>query len=171
MSWSSGIRLLAVLAVTAVLPALSACSGFRPVYGESFATAGRYSFDYAEPGSRLDQVIYTELRLRLGPESDAINAIDVAVSATASSRAITRTAVTKPAATHEMTVSASVVATGPDGAVVFTGTRTAGALYTTSGQALADAAAQTDASERAARALADTIRLAIIGALEAGPGA
>ena len=171
MSWSRGIRVLAVLAVTAALPLLSACSGFRPVYGEGFSAAARHSFDYAEPGSRLDQVIYTELRLRLAPETANPDAIDVAVSASASTRAITKTGVAKPAATQEMTVSASISVTGPDGKLIFSGTRSASALYTTTGQVLADTAAQTDASERAARALADTIRLAILGALEAGPGA
>lgn len=170
MSWSRGVRLAAVLAVTAMLPLLSACSSFRPVYGSPGAIS-RYSFDYAAPASRLDQIIYTELRLRLGPDTDADGAIKVAVSATAGARNLTRTGVAKPATTAEMVVTATISVVGPDGEVIFTGTRTASALYVTVGQVLADTSAQTDAAERAARALADTVRLAIVGALEAGPGA
>jgi hypothetical protein len=154
-----------------MLPLLAACSGFRPVYGDAGSAVSRYSFDYAAPGSRLDQVIYTELRLRLGPDTDAASAIKVAVSAYAGARALTRTAVAKPASTAEMVVSATIRVVGPDGEVIFTGTRSASAIYTTVGQVLADTAAQTDAADRAARALAETIRLMILGALEAGPGA
>jgi hypothetical protein len=171
MSWSRGVRLAAVLAVTAILPLLAACSGFRPVYGDAAGAVSRYRFDYVAPGSRLDQIIYTELRLRLGPDTDADGAIKVAVSATAGARNITRTGVVKPATTAEMVVTATISVVGPDGEAIFSGTRSASALYTTVGQVLADTSAQTDAAERAARALADTVRLAIIGALEAGPGA
>lgn len=171
MSLSSSMKLIAVLAVTAMLPLLAACSGFRPVYGDAAGAVSRYSFEYGTPATRLDQVLYTELRLRLGPDTGDAGTVKVVVSTSANSRAITRTAVVKPATTNEMTVSGSFTVTGADGEEIASGSRTASALYETTGQVLADTAAQSDASERAARALAETIRLAILGALEARPGA
>ena len=167
MSWSSVRRIATVLLVTAALPALAACSNVRPLYGDMAAAQNRYTFSYAAPATRLDQVLYTELRLKLGPHASGDGAIMVAVSTSISGlRALTKTAVVKPQATNEVVVSATVTVTGADGETIFTGRRTAGALYTTAGQVLADTAALTEAQERAARALADTVRLAILGALE-----
>lgn len=169
MSWSSVPRAIAVLAGTLALLMLASCSGFRPVYGDGVGPSDRYAFDYASPASRLDQVIYTELRLRLGPEAPGSDALAVAVAASPSVRPLTRTGVVKPATTNQATVTATVSVSRPDGTVVFSGSRSASALYTTAGQVLADTAAQAEAEERAARALAETIRLAILGALESVP--
>lgn len=163
MSWSSGsARLLGGLLL--MLALLQACSGFRPVYSDSAALSA-HSFHYADPGSRLDQVIYTELRLRLGPASDDPDALQVTVVTSAGARSITRTNTNKPATSNAMVVSASFSVISPDGEVVASGTRSTEALYTTTTQVLGDVEASTEAAERGARALADTIRLAIIGAL------
>jgi hypothetical protein len=153
-----------VLAVTLALPVLSACSTVRPLYGEATT---RYLFSYAAPASRLDQIIYSELRLKLGPQSDSPDAYQVAVSTTPGYRGLTKSNVARPFSTSEASVTASVSVTAPDGTLVFSGTRFQTAIYTGAGQALADSTAASEASDRAARSLADTIRLLIVGALEA----
>jgi len=164
MSWSRRAIALKILAILALV-SLASCSGFRPVYGDVDTSPAGYAFSYADPASRLDQIIYTELRLRLGPETDAPDAIRVVVTSYSGARGLTRTAVVKPGTSYEMDVTASVLATAADGTVLFSGTRRASAIYQTRGQVLADTEAQTEAAERAAKALADSVRLAIIGAL------
>jgi hypothetical protein len=163
MSWSSAkpLKLVAVLS----LFLLAACSGFRPLYGDVGFNPARYAFRYAEPASRLDQIIYAELRLRLGPESNAPGALRVAVSTSAAARALTRTGTPRVASVNAMTVTTSYSVTTPEGDIVTSGARSTEAVYTVVGQVLADTEAANDASERGARALADTVRLAILGAL------
>jgi hypothetical protein len=73
--------------------------------------------------------------------------------------------VTRPSDQREARVSAVIRIVAADGSVVFSGSRYATALFATSGQVFADTEAEQDAEERAARALAETIRLTIIGAL------
>lgn len=173
MSWSRLLlrKCLILLAIAVAAGALSACSGFRPVYGDAYAPVTRHTFTYADPGSRLDQIIYTELRLRLGPASTSPDALRIHVTTYTTAEDLTRTAVTKPATTAELTVTATVTVVDADGETILAGTRRQSALYTTIGQVLADNAARTDAGERAAKTLAETVRLAILGALETAGGA
>ena len=162
---SSAAKAATVLLVTLVLP-LAGCSTVRPLYGtEASAAVTSQRFAYADPGNTTDQALYTELRLRLGPQSDSADALRVAVSTSSGARAITRTNVSKPTTTYEMTVSATVTVIDAAGKVVFSGVRKSSALYETTGQALADVAAANEAADRAARAVADPVRLAILGAL------
>jgi LPS-assembly lipoprotein len=166
MSWSdAAANALKPLLFISLLLVLAGCSGFRPVYGDPATDARQYAFAYAEPASRLDQIIYTELRLRLGPPSTDPDAIRVAVSTTSGARGLTRTAVAKPMTNLEMLVSTAISVTRADGTVLFTGTRSTSAFYTSAGQVLADVAAQTEAAERGAKALADSVRLTILGAV------
>lgn len=158
-------KLLKLLVILGIVAALGGCSGFRPVHGEDGADTANYSFYYPDPGNRLDQIIYTELRLRLGPASAQDGAYSVSVATSTSSRGLTRTSVTKPATTSEMVVTTSIVVSDPEGKIVFSGRRSASALYTTAGQVLADVEAATEASERGAKALADIVRLSVLGAL------
>jgi LPS-assembly lipoprotein len=153
------------LAFLAVLVVLAGCSGIRPLYGTDAVQPGHYAFHYAEPVSRLDQVVYRELRLRLGPDSDTPDALKVTVATTAGGQALTHTGTAKPATTSQMTVTASVSVIGPEGDVVFSGTRSAAATYTSVGQVLSDTEGFNEAAERGARSVAETIRLAILGAL------
>lgn len=165
MSWFSAIaRLLKMLAIIGIVAAVAGCSGFKPVYGDGSLASG-VSFYYPDPGSRLDQIIYSELRLRLGPASPQDGAYSVSVSTSASGRGITKTAVVKPAKTLEMVVTASIIVVDPEGKVVFAGNRSTSALYESVGQVLADTEAQTEAAERGAKALADIVRLAVLGAI------
>ena len=161
---SRGLRLGLVLAALVLPLALAGCSGFRPVYGTTGITSERLAFNYGDPDSRLEQIIIKELELRLGKGGDP-GAPVVRVTASAAARALTRTAVVKPRTQYEMTVSATYTVTSADGDLLLSGSRRATASYETVGQVLADEAAAKDATERAGRTVADTIRLAILGGL------
>ena len=62
-------------------------------------------------------------------------------------------------------VNALIELIDADGKVAFTATRSASAIFTADSQALAEAEAERDARERAARELAETVRLTLLGAL------
>lgn len=143
--------------------ALAGCTGLRPVYGDYGLTGSTLAFSYAEPASRVDQIIIQALRLRLGKSADP-DAPRVTISAYPGGRQLNRSRVGRPVNEHEVVVTASYrVESG--GAVVASGTRTASAHYTRNSQVLADDAAYNDAIERAAREVAETIRLSIIADL------
>jgi hypothetical protein len=144
--------------------ALSACSSFRPVYGDNGLTNESIALAYAKPDTRLEQIIYQSLALRLG-KSARTDAPLVTVDVTQDSRALTSGTITSPNRQRQMVVTAAITLTTPTGETLFKGDRSAAADYTTNSQALANQAAETEAAERAARALAETIRLTLIAAL------
>ncbi len=162
--WSSKPWLVALAIATPLL--LAGCSGLRPVYGTGGVVGERLELSYAEPATRLEQIIIQDLALRLG-NSRRTDVPRVAISAKTKTRELTRTSVVKPVTQHEITITATYTVTSTDGEVMLTGTRRAAADYSTSSQVLADEAAAKDAAERAARAVADTIRLSILGQLAA----
>jgi len=161
--WSSKPWLVA-LAIAAPL-LLAGCSGLRPVYGTG-GVGDRLELSYAEPETRLEQIIIQDLALRLG-DSQRSDVPQVDITATTKTRELTRTSVVKPVTQHEVTITATYTVTSVDGEVMLTGTRRAAADYSATTQVLADEAAAKDAAERAARAVADTIRLSILGQLAA----
>ncbi len=164
---SSGARtgLIALALATAV--SLGACSGFRPVYGPGGVTQQQVALIYAAPTSRVEQVIYEDLALKLGKATS--NAPTLKITAQSFSRDTTVQSTTAAAALPnlqmEMEVTADIKLTDVNGRVIFSGMRSATADYTTNSQGLANDAASADAIKRAADALADTIRLTILGAL------
>jgi hypothetical protein len=154
---------LIVLVLSGAALGLAGCT-FTPVYGDYGVTQQRLEFAYAKPASRLDQIVIQDLSLKLG-KSQRPSAPLITISTSAGGdRALTRTGTTKPAKQREVlvTVSFTVVV---DERVVAAGSRSASALYTTSGQVLADDAAYRDATERAALAAGETVRLSILAAL------
>jgi hypothetical protein len=64
-----------------------------------------------------------------------------------------------------MVVTAQIELIGTDGLVILSTSRSAAALYTTDSQGLAASEAEREAVERAARELAETVRLTLLGAL------
>jgi LPS-assembly lipoprotein len=169
---SSSLRTSFLAFGIAAAVALSGCSSLRPVYGDAGIGAERLALYYAKPASRLEQIITQDLIVRLGSTDDA-SAPTFSVVATTSKRQLTRTNVTKPATQWEIRVDAKYVVTS-GGKPIAQGSRQATAGYSASGQVLADEAAIKDATERAGHAVADTIRLSILGALSqpaAGAGA
>ncbi|WP_158626075.1 hypothetical protein [Arsenicitalea aurantiaca] len=146
------------------MAALAACSSFTPAYGPQSVAEGRLALAYAAPNNRLEQVIYQDLALRLGPGGDT-GAPRVSVTARSDVRRLARSRTDNPRTEFEAVVTADLVVTEADGAVSFTATRSASAVFTRGEQVLADVSAETEAAERAARAVAETLRLTLLGAL------
>lgn len=164
--WSRKALRAGLIALGLALPlALAGCSGVRPLYGEGGITRAEVEFYYAKPTSRLEQIIIQDLSLRLG-RTENPGAPTIRISASAASRALTRTNVVKPATQHEVTVTATYTIEA-GGEVMASGTRRASASYSVNTQVLADTEAYDDAVARAGHAVADTIRLAILGQLSA----
>jgi LPS-assembly lipoprotein len=164
MSSSSALRLGLVVLALLVPLVLAGCSSFRPVYGVDGIATGRLALSYAKPASRLEQIIIQDLKLKLGSTNDA-GAPRVTIRAAAPSRPLTRGTASRAMTDHEVVVTATygVVANGK---VVAEGSRRAAASYRSTGQqVLADESAYRDAAERAAREVAETIRLSIIADL------
>ncbi|HEY0917820.1 hypothetical protein [Devosia sp.] len=153
------------LALAAAVLALGGCT-LTPVYGERGVGAARLEVAYSAPATRLDQIVIEDLALRLG-KGGGPGAPQVAISTSAANRALTHSNTARPTKANEVTVSVAYTVTVA-GKVVAVGNRAASAAWTTRGQVLADEEARREAEERAARAAAETVRLAILGAL-AGP--
>ncbi len=166
MSWSKAVLRNAMLAFALVgASTLAACSGLTPVYGERGIGVERHAFRYDKPASRLDQIIYQELVLKLGRATDPSVPL-VRITTTSSVRGLTKTNVANPAAQKEAVVTARIELIDADGTIAYTATRSAAASFTTDRyQALAETEAEKEARERAARELAETVRLTLLGAL------
>jgi LPS-assembly lipoprotein len=166
MSWSKALLRNSFLALAlAGAATLSACSSFTPVYGENGIGVERHAFRYDKPASRLDQIIYQELVLKLGRTADPSVPL-VRVTTTSSVRDLTKTKISNPAAQKEAVVNATIELVDANGNVAFTASRSASALFNADrAQALAETEAEKEAKERAARELAETVRLTLLGAL------
>lgn len=160
----------AVLMALAGLALLLAagCSGLTPVYGGLAGDPRQAGFAYAEPADRLSQVVLQELALRLGTASGPDVPLLRIEAAAGPHRALSRTGGDRPMRQHEVTVVARYeVSLG--GRVLASGSRGATASYTRDSQVLATTSAITEAEERAARAVAESVRLAILAELGAAP--
>ncbi len=159
LSRALGAGLLAM----ALVGPLAACTGLRPVYSDAGIGAQRVDVAYAAPRNRLEQIIYQDLALRLGKAEGKVPV--VRVSASSRSAALTSDVVASPLDQRQVTVTATLTVTAPDGRVLFSGVRSQTADLTHGAQVLANEQA-TDAAERqAALLLADTLRLQIMAAL------
>ena len=170
MSWSDrfrGVLLAATLLGGAAV--LSGCS-FSPVYGGNgsfgrgaLADQPLLNYAYAKPNSRLEQVVYQELALRLG-SSDAETAPLVSLSVSAGGVGVMQSVTPDPRKVAEMSVTVTATITPRDGSgnAPVTITRRATATYSHAGQALNDNEAALEAQERAARSAAESLRLAIL---------
>ena len=162
-SFSRAFRIAALVAGLALPLPLAACSGLTPVYGPSGVGQERVAVSYGKPTNRTERIIYEDLALKLGKA--AVAAPKVTVSASARSRALTSGTLSVPSTPMQMTVTANITVTDASGKKVFSGTRSQTADYTTDPQAFASQQAASDAADRAAKLLADTIRLEVLGAL------
>jgi hypothetical protein len=161
-SFSRLFRIAAVALALGVVPVLAGCSGLKPVYGD-VRIGGQQAVElrYESPQNRLEQIIYQDLALRLGKSSGNVPMVRV----TASQSSVSLAAKAAGMEPQQMRVTASVVVTAPDGQVLLSRSRTQTADYTTGPQSLSNRQAAADAAERAARLLADTLRLEILAAL------
>ena len=171
MSSSKGLirNILLSLTFTGSAIALSGC-GLTPLYGDSSLTRQSMALSYAEPTSRLEQIVYQELGRSFAPSASA-DAPLVSVSVSRSGRGVTRTSNPGSTTNYEMVVTGTILIVGPEPEkkVILNVTRQASASYTTTGQVLADNSADIEASERGARALAETLRLTVLATLANSP--
>lgn len=164
--WSSSrvVRTLGLLLALAAPLCLAACSGFTPVYGPGGIYAAKVALVYDTPSNQLEQIIYEDLALKLGKATGSAPKLTVTVSRNANG--LTSNAVSSlPNRPYEMVVKASVKLVDVNGKVLFQGSRSASAGYTTDSQVLANSEAADEAARRAAKSLADTIRLTLLGVL------
>ena len=166
MSSFSRAAASALLAVVLLAP-LAACTGIRPVYSDAGLGAKRVHVVYAAPNNRLEQIIYNDLALKLGKGGG--NAPTVSVTASSGTAGLSNTTVSTPVNARQVTVTARLTVTAPDGTVLFSGTRSQTADLTNSAQSLANQQATESAQRQAALLLADTLRLEILGALSKWP--
>jgi LPS-assembly lipoprotein len=168
--WSSKPLLRIAFVALSLLGAmaLAGCTGLTPVYGERGIGAERNALNYSKPNSRHEQIIYQELVLRFGRTSDP-SSPTVRITTSSYSRDLTRSQVNppfgRPSEPYEATVTALIELIAADGSVILSTSRSAAALYSTDSQALAASEAEREAGDRAARELAETVRLTLLGAL------
>jgi len=166
MSWSKRFHRLSFLAVAIVgTPLLAACT-LTPVYSGRLAETGAITFAYTKPSSRLEQVIYQELSLRF-PSSDSETVPLATVRVGVAGGRLVDTITLDPNKDFEVTVTATLTIQSRDGGnaapVVITRKATAG--FTRGAQILSDQFAFAEASERAAKSAAESLRIAILATL------
>jgi hypothetical protein len=167
MSWSRRTRHIVFAAILVGSGAVLGACSFSPVYSGTLASQPLLNLSYAKPESRPEQVIYQELALRLG-SSDSPTAPLATVSASASAGGLGfLTATDNPSKPYRVTVTATLTIAQRDGSdsepLVIT--RRATAEYSTNSQVLSDTAAANEASDRAGKAAAESLRLAVLAAL------
>lgn len=161
MWFASALRAAGLALVLSAPIALGGCT-LTPVYGDAAATGAALALTYAEPSSRLEQIVYQELSGRLGTSGPGapLFSANVAVSATSIGLSDVPSPVTDRQVVATITYSVTQGET-----ILADGTRSATSGYQTTGQIVADQAAQKGAEEQATRAAAETVRLALIAAL------
>lgn len=163
MSWSKPLTRLGFIVLTLGTPiVLSACT-LTPVYSGAMAESPSMNLAFAKPRTRLEQIIYQDLSFRLG-STDSATAPLVTVSVSSSAGDMTLSATSNPSKPVEVFATATMTITPRDGSdsKVQTITRKASATYTRNSQVLADKSAEIEAAERAAKAVAESLRLAVL---------
>ncbi|SEQ23296.1 hypothetical protein SAMN05428969_2324 [Devosia sp. YR412] len=167
MSLSKRTRATALAGLMLVSGALLGACSFQPVYSGALAASPTLDIAYAEPTTRLEQIVYQELELRLGSSTSPtapLATVTVAGSGTGVAPMTSSPNISAPARAG---VTATITITRRDGsdAKPLVLSRSATAQYTTTGQVLANTAAANDATERATKAAAESLRLAVLAAL------
>jgi LPS-assembly lipoprotein len=157
MSSSSRRFVLAFVALVTV-----AGCGLTPVYQSGADPTLVDRIGYAEPTSRAEQVIYQALKFSLGEGPSAPLLLTASVETDIS--AVSRVQSDDPATPYrlEMTARYTLVDGADPETVLLSERRAADATFTRGPQASANAAAEADAEERAARRLADIIRARLL---------
>jgi hypothetical protein len=158
----------AFVALAFSLPALAlAGCTLTPVYSDAAATQAKLRFHYLEPTSRLEQVVYQELALRFGGDAgEGAPRLRISVGQSVRDLTISATKPANPVDNLQVRVSGTASVVSADGStLLLTVKRTASANYETNGQVFADREARNEAAERAARELAESLRLGLIAGL------
>lgn len=155
----------------ALIPFLAACS-FSPAYqaGADGRQAG-FGFQYQSPATPLAQIVEHELMASL-PPSAARQMGFVTVTVSSSAYRVGRTSTNAVMTRYEAKLNGHLIVYNNEtkSKSLFDISRVATAQYAVTGQLLADQAAHDDAEQRAARALAETLRLALFARFSGEPG-
>jgi LPS-assembly lipoprotein len=175
MSLSKGVSRRGVLSLGLMAAAavnLAGC-GLTPLYGAGMEASRPTAFAYAEPNSRLEQIVYQELARSLGPNTPGAPLLSVSVGV--GGIAGTRTANPGLKTNYQtlLTGNLTIVREGDKPSdkplLLMNISRQASAAYTTAGQVLADNTAGIEAVDRAAKELAESLRLSILAYYSAHP--
>lgn len=161
--WSSkraARNTLVSLVLLAPMLAVAGCTGLTPVYSDAAMAQKTFAFNFAKPNSRLDQVAYQELASRF--PNAAPDAPTLAVSISAGGRQLTRSATDNPVTNSEAGAYGTLTITDAQGKQLFVASRNASSSYQTNGQVFADTEAYKAATEQATRAVAESLRLAVL---------
>jgi hypothetical protein len=156
---------LAVAALLVSVLTLAGCT-IRPVYSGPNIDRMAWAFQYDEPGTRLAMVVRDELSIHFSPTHDP-SAPRLRITASQSNRDLTVSGLNKNGETitpvdNLQTVVTATVTVFNDSGVIFTATRSASANYQTNNQVFANNEASIAAGERAAKAAAESLRLALL---------
>ncbi|WP_421951822.1 LPS assembly lipoprotein LptE [Pelagibacterium sp.] len=163
MSFAKVFRAVSLGVALAAAGFLAGCT-LTPVYRDVDMPSQSLALRYAEPQTRLEQVVYRTLSGRLGPSDAAAPQFSAQVSATATRIGLSE--ISGPITENQLTLTITYRVV-ENGVSVTSGTRSATAGYRTTGQIVADDAARAAAEEQAARAAAETVRLALLADLRA----
>ncbi|GHA23467.1 hypothetical protein GCM10007989_18690 [Devosia pacifica] len=145
-------------------PGLAACT-MSPIYGAAERT-DVLNLQFAEPNTRLEQIVYQQLALRMG--TDAEGAPLARVTITSEIAGATLSDSVNPNVPYRVTLEGTMTIETGDGTIAKQITRVASADFTGNDQALASQEGRIDAEERAARELAEALRLALLAGSATG---
>lgn len=160
-------RFLTVLAPVMISLALSACSGFAPVYGTNGAGGmSTASFQFAEPTNRMEQIIVNRLKVAFpGPASANDPVLKVSAGQGGQQNSMSNAfAVARPTS---LEVSGTVTVSQGD-TVLFKATRVTGTAYQSGKLTLNELESQKGTQELAAQSTADALRAAILAGYRPG---
>lgn len=163
MSFAKAFRSACVGAALVASGLLSGCT-LTPVYSEAAMASQNLALTYAEPDTRLEQLVYRTLSGRLGPTGLGAPQFSARVSSTTTRIGLSN--VGGPVGDSQVAVAVTYQVI-QNGTSIANGTRTATIGYRTTGQIVADDAARTTAEEQAVISATESVRLALLASLQA----
>ena len=160
---TGGLRGLWLAGLAGLMLALSAC-GFTPLYGETAGTASLSRVSVETPDTRLGYRLRERLEDALLFDRSRAAEWRLDVDLDPSRRPLGRR-IDDTAARYELTLIGLWTLTPLSGGEALTGRETVTVTYAAADQPYAAIAAQEDAEDRAAEALSQRIRLALIRAV------
>ncbi|WP_164730475.1 hypothetical protein [Pelagibacterium montanilacus] len=157
--WSPDIkRRFTALTLAIIGTALVAGCTLAPVHSTAGPQTGPYR--YAAPDNRLEQVFFQALSSSLTPSADPLAPV-LDVQLAVSTAEVGVSDIDSPVTDRQVTATAAFTITEGE-SVLRSDRRTTTAGYRTAGSSLSRDAGATSASENAVRALADSVRLALL---------
>lgn len=159
LEWVRRATTLALLVLVGL--SVAGCS-LHPVCGDNAigAKATALQFSFADPTSRLEQIVYQELRFRFSETTDP-DAPRITIRTTSTAALLTTVAAPGARRSLNSTVTGTMTVTVGD-ATVYGAKRVAMAGRQSLGGVLSDTQTRLDAEESAAKSVAESLRLAIL---------